>query len=85
MKINIEVDCTPQEARQMLGLPDLDPVHEIYLDQMKGFMKKGVTPDMFETVVKNWVPSTESGINMVQQLMNAFAGGMSAGSSSKKK
>ena len=79
MKIHIEVDCTPTEARQMLGLPDLEPVHDIYLDQMKGMMKKGVTPDVFETMIKNWVPSTESGINMVQQLMSAFAGGMAAG------
>ncbi len=83
MKINIEVDCTPTEARQMLGLPDLEPVHDIYLDQMKSMMKKGITPDVFETMVKNWVPSTESGINMVQQLMSAFAGGMAAGSKKK--
>lgn len=85
MKITIDVDCTPQEARQMLGLPDLEPVHDIYLDQMKGMMKKGVTPDVVENMIKNWVPTTESGLNMVQQLMSAFAGGMNAGSTSKKK
>lgn len=69
----------------MLGLPDLEPVHDIYLDQMKGMMKKGVTPEVVENMIKNWVPTTESGLNMVQQLMSAFAGGMSAGSASKKK
>lgn len=84
MKITIDVDCTPQEARQMLGLPDLEPVHDIYLDQMKGMMKKGVTPDVVENMIKNWVPTTESGLNMVQQLMSAFAGGMSAGGAKKK-
>ena len=26
MKINIEVDLTPDEARRMLGLPDLAPM-----------------------------------------------------------
>ena len=69
----------------MLGLPDLEPVHDIYLDQMKGMMKKGVTPEVVETMIKNWVPTTESGLNMVQQLMSAFAGGMNAGSGAKKK
>ncbi|WP_371917856.1 DUF6489 family protein, partial [Pseudomonas sp. FW306-02-F08-AA] len=23
MKINVEVDCTPEEARRFMGLPDL--------------------------------------------------------------
>ena len=26
MKINVEVDCTPLEAREFLGLPDVKPM-----------------------------------------------------------
>ncbi|MDU1669419.1 MAG: DUF6489 family protein, partial [Bradyrhizobium sp.] len=26
MKVNIEIDCTPLEARQLFGLPDLGPM-----------------------------------------------------------
>jgi hypothetical protein len=26
MKISVDVDCTPEEARRFLGLPDLTPV-----------------------------------------------------------
>jgi hypothetical protein len=26
MKINVEVDCTPLEARQFFGLPDVQPM-----------------------------------------------------------
>jgi hypothetical protein len=28
MKITLSIDCTPTEARQMVGLPDLLPLHE---------------------------------------------------------
>src|SRR3546814_11618286 len=31
MKFNLEIDRTPEEARSMLGLPDLEPLHETYL------------------------------------------------------
>ena len=26
MKITVEIDCTPDEARQFLGLPDMKPM-----------------------------------------------------------
>ena len=35
MKINVEVDCTPEEARAFLGLPDLRPMQEELLAEMK--------------------------------------------------
>ena len=28
MKVNIEVDCTPDEARRFLGLPDVAPMQQ---------------------------------------------------------
>ena len=34
MKIHVDVDCTPEEARRFLGLPDLAPVHQAYIERM---------------------------------------------------
>jgi Family of unknown function (DUF6489) len=28
MKINVEIDCTAEEARAFLGLPDVQPMQE---------------------------------------------------------
>jgi kynurenine formamidase len=28
MKIKIDIDCTPQEARAFFGLPDVEPIQE---------------------------------------------------------
>ena len=35
MKVSVDVDCTPEEARRFLGLPDLSAVHEAYVEKMK--------------------------------------------------
>jgi Family of unknown function (DUF6489) len=80
MKFTIDVDCTPEELRRLLGMPDLSPLHDVYLDQMKGMMKTGITPDMVEGMVRNWMPMGEAGLNLVQSLM----GGLASGGKAKK-
>ena len=83
MKINVEIDCTPEEARRLVGLPDLEPLHDIYLSRVKELMAKGITPDMVQSMVKSWVPMGESGLNLVQSLLGQFGGGM-MGSAGRK-
>ena len=73
MKFHIEVDCTPEEVRRLIGLPDLSEVHQAYLDQMKDVMAKGVTPDMAETMVRNWMPGGAASMDFVQNLMKGLS------------
>jgi Family of unknown function (DUF6489) len=75
MKFNIEIDCTPEEVRRLVGLPDLSEVHDVYLDQMKDVMKKGITPDVVEGMVRSWVPMGGAGMDMVKDLIGQFASG----------
>ncbi len=35
MKFNIQVDCTPDEARRFLGLPDVAPMQKSLMDAME--------------------------------------------------
>ncbi len=79
MKFNIEIDCTPEEARRLFGLPDLEPLHAIYLDRVKELMAKGITPEMVQAMVKTWVPMGESGLGLVQSLLGQFGGGLMGG------
>jgi len=64
MKISIDVDCTPEEARSFLGLPDLSSVHAVYLDKMKQAIEQGVTP---EALVRDWSPFGEAGLALWRQ------------------
>jgi hypothetical protein len=84
MKFNIEVDCTPEEVRRLIGLPDLSPVHAVYLDRMKETMTSGLTPDMVEGMVRTWVPGSAAGLDFVKDLIGGLASGGSGSSKGKK-
>ncbi|HET9512046.1 MAG TPA: DUF6489 family protein [Sphingomonas sp.] len=71
MKINVEVDCTPEEARAAMGLPDLTPIHERYVAMMLETMQGGVPPEMIETMMKSWAPMGEASIALWRRLFDA--------------
>ncbi len=71
MKINVEVDCTPEEARAAIGLPDLTPLHEKYVSMMGEAMQGGVPPEMLETVMKSWAPMGEAGLNFWRKMFES--------------
>lgn len=56
MKVTFDIDCTPAEARAFFGLPDLTPVHDIYLEKLKGYVADGLTPADFEKLARAWMP-----------------------------
>lgn len=74
MKINVEVDCTPEEARRVMGLPDFTPIHDKYIEMLKETMENGVSPDMLESVMKNWAPMGEAGMNFWRKMFDASTG-----------
>ena len=84
MKFNIDVDCTPEEVRRLVGLPDLTGVHDVYLNQMKTVMTKGLSPDMVEGMVRNWMPLGGQGVDFVRDLIGQFSGGTDSSGKKKK-
>ena len=75
MKFTVDVDCTPEEARRFLGLPDLTPVHQAYIDKMQSFVSEGVTPDMVGEMMKSWGPMSDAGMNMWRQMVETMGRG----------
>ncbi len=71
MKINLEVDCTPEEARRVAGLPDLTPLHDKYLTMLSETMDGAVRPELVETMMKSWAPMGEAGMAMWRRLFEA--------------
>lgn len=69
VKISFDIDCTPAEARAFLGLPDLTPLHQIYLDKMRGFVSDGVAPADFERMARAWLPGMNEGLETWRQAM----------------
>ncbi|WP_380783234.1 DUF6489 family protein [Sphingomonas sp. R86520] len=75
MKMNIEIECTPEEARRAVGLPDLTPIHDRYIammmDTMTGLGPDGqMKPEMLETMMRGWQPMGEAGMAMWKRLFD---------------
>ncbi|WP_085809984.1 DUF6489 family protein [Sphingomonas sp. TZW2008] len=71
MKVTIEVDCTPQEARGVMGLPDLTPLHDRYVAMMQETMQGNLRPELLENMVKSWAPMGDAGAAFWRRLFEA--------------
>jgi hypothetical protein len=74
VKITVDVDCTPEEARRFMGLPDLAPLHEAYLARMRNAIDQGITPEMVQSMMKGWSPMGEAGMSMWRQMLDNMGG-----------
>ena len=74
MKVPVDVDCTPEEARRFLGLPDLTSVHEAYLEKMKKALSEGPSPEIYADMMKAWGPMSEAGMGIWRQMLEQMSG-----------
>ncbi len=54
MKIKIDVECTPEEARVFMGLPDVKPMQEALMGQMTGRLESAMKAMEPETILRQW-------------------------------
>jgi len=55
MKVTIEIDCTPDEARQFLGLPDLKPMQAAIMAKMESQMTEAADRFAPDALLKSWM------------------------------
>lgn len=75
MKVNIEIDCTPEEARTFMGLPDVSKANNVYVETMAKAMKGVSNPDQLQELAKTMAPMGQVGLKMFQ---NFVEGSMAA-------
>ena len=56
MKVNIEMDMTPEEARLFMGLPDVAPMQKKMLEEMQARMKAAFDANDPEGMMRAWMP-----------------------------
>ncbi len=72
MKVHVEIDCTPEEARAVAGLPDLTPIHDRYVRAITDMMEgQGARPEMLEAMMRNWAPVGDASMAMWRRLFEA--------------
>ena len=79
MNITIDIECTPQEAREFLGLPNVAPVQEAVISEIQEKMRDFVRSASPETVMQTWLPA---GVKGLEDLQRAFWAQFSNGSKS---
>lgn len=57
MKVSVEIDCTPEEARTFFGLPDLSAVQEAATEAMKERMVEAIGKSDPQELFKAWFSS----------------------------
>ena len=76
MKVSIEVDLTPEEARRFLGLPDVAEANEALVAAIKARLGDSVGKLDAEGLMKLWFPGGIQGMEQMQKAFwSRFAGG----------
>ena len=73
MKINIEVDVTPEEARRFLGLPDLEPMQQAVLKDVQERLQKNIARLEPEALIKSWFSLAPQTMEQVQKMFGGLA------------
>ncbi len=69
MKVEFEIDCTPEEARKFLGLPDVAPMQEKMMKEMEERMADNIRSMDPESFMKTWFPM---GLQSMQDMQKMF-------------
>lgn len=82
MKIHLDVDCTPEEARAFFGLPNVAPMQEAVMKEIQDRMMAAMKGTDAETLFKTWLPAGAAGLEQLQKMF--WQGFGQSGSDSKK-
>jgi Family of unknown function (DUF6489) len=86
MKIKIDIDCTPQEVRAFLGLPDVEPMQDAVLAKAQERVMEYLEARDPEALLKLWFPGGLQGLGQMQErLWKQFLGGLGQASSERDK
>ena len=61
MKVHVEVDMTPEEARRFMGLPDVAPLQKQMMDDIKARMTTAMEAGDMESLMRAWTPLVGNG------------------------
>ena len=75
MKVNIDIECSPDEARRFLGLPDVAAANAAYVEAMSKAMQGAGSVDQLQDYAKALAPMGQMGLKLFQQWLETNAGG----------
>ena len=74
MKVTVDIECTPVEARTFLGLPDISGLNDHLVEQMKTRMDENMSALQPDELMKTWMAFGGQAQEHFRKLMTAAAG-----------
>jgi Family of unknown function (DUF6489) len=74
MKVSIDIDCTPQEAREFLGLPDVSAMQNELMAKIQVQMEEALTAKTPEELFQTWIPAGVQGMDALGKIFWNAAG-----------
>jgi hypothetical protein len=78
LKITVNIDCTPLEAREFIGLPNIQPMQEKMMKQMEENLLSGISGMSPDAILRYWMSFNPEQIG---DMFKMFSG---AGNNAKK-
>ena len=73
MKIKLDIECTAEEARRFLGLPDVQPMQEALLKQVQERISANINAMDAKAMIDAWLPAAVRGFEQFQQWIGQFS------------
>ena len=71
MKVTIEIDCTPVEARTFMGLPDVTVLNDHMVSEMQKRMDSNMAALAPDELMKSWMAFGSGAQEQFRKLMTA--------------
>jgi hypothetical protein len=79
MKFNVTVECTPEEARRFIGLPDVTPLNDAMVKEMTARMESNIALMSPDSMMRSWMAIGGQAQEALMGLMTSAASGAAKG------
>jgi hypothetical protein len=74
VKIHLDIECTPAEARAFFGLPDVAPMQEAVLRELQQRMLENARLMSPEAMFRAWMPFATQGVEELRKVFSSSTG-----------
>jgi hypothetical protein len=68
MKVTVNVECSPEEARTFLGLPDVQPMQQALMKDLENRLRANMQAMDPEAIMRTWLPASMQGAEQLQKM-----------------
>ena len=68
MKVTVNVECRPEEARAFMGLPDVQPMQQALMKDLEDRLRSNISALSPETMISTWLPASMQGAEQLQKM-----------------